>query len=155
MIHEPVSLHEMVISDDIRRYIEGGRGIVRLEAPSGKNHNYAFLRPKEPNEFPKDIVFVYTVHSDGKQHYVGMMEKGQFRLTRHSRYLDENEIVKGAHYIVSMAHNQNLCIHTPMKLYNWGICCRCGRPLHDEKWCQKGIGKKCLKQIEGSYNVAS
>lgn len=155
MIKQPISLNYMKNCEDICRYIEGGRGIVRLEAPSGNYHNYAFLRPREPSEFPVDVVFVYTVHDDGKQHYIGMVERSQFRLTKHSRYLDDNEIVKGARYIVRMAHNQFLCNTTPMKLYNWGICCRCGRPLHDIKWRYKGIGKKCLELNEGHHYVAS
>lgn len=135
---------EMTDSSTIWMYITAGRGIVTLEAPSGKSHTYAFLKPVNASEFPDDVIFVYAVHEEKQLFYIGMIEGKFFRLTRHSRFLSDTEIVKGANYIMKMASNPKL--HTPMKLYHEGICCRCGRPLTSEKSLQSGIGHTCYRE---------
>lgn len=143
---------QLTTSDNIYRYIHGGRGVVELEAPSGKSHKYAFTKPASPNAFPEDIIFVYAVHTEEqkgmKLFYVGMIENNKFRITRNSRFLWDNEITKGANYIVKMATNPELAESTPMKLYHLGVCCRCGRALTSERALETGIGRKCLKYLE-------
>lgn len=132
-------------SDVIKQYILGGKGIVTLEAPSGNSHTYAFFKPRNGSEFPEDIRFVYAVHEKKKLFYIGMIEQGRLRLTRNSRFLADTEIVKGAFYIMKMANNPLL--RTPMKLYHEGVCCRCGRPLTDEKSLKYGIGRSCRNKL--------
>ena len=129
----------------IYQYIHGGRGIVTLEAPTGKSHTYAFFRPLDPSEFPDDILFVYAVHNGCKLFYIGMIEQDVFRITKHSRFLNDNEIVKGARYIVKMSLDSRLVDNTPMKLYHEGICCRCGRKLNSDNSKISGTGPKCNK----------
>lgn len=136
------SRHLMTDSSTIWRYITGGRGVVTLEAPSGKSHTYLFRKPIATSEFPDDVIFVYAVHED-KRFYVGMLEGKFFRLTRNSRFLPDTEIVKGASYIVKMAINPGL--KSRMKLYHLGICCRCGRKLTTKKSMEEGVGPKCKK----------
>lgn len=131
----------------IHSYIHGGRGILTLEAPSGNSHSYAFYRPLNSSSFPDDIVFVYAAHDNTKLFYIGMIENDQFRLTAHSRFLEDTDIVKGAKYIVRMSRDQNLCNKTPMKLYHEGMCARCGRKLETDKSKELGFGPKCIKKI--------
>lgn len=135
----------MLDQDIIHRYIHGGRGIVTLEAPSGKSHMYAFYRPKNDSIFPEDIIFVYAVHDRCKLYYIGMLGGDCFRLTHNSRYLSDTEIVKGAKYIVNMSNVVGFAQRSKMKLFHEGVCCRCGRALKTEKSLQQGIGSKCLK----------
>lgn len=129
--------------ESIHRYIHGGRGIVTLEAPSGNSHSYMFARPVNKSTFPDDVLFVYAAHNNEKLFYLGMMEGESFRLTKHSRFLEDTEIVRGAKYIVSMSKSLTLAENTPMKLYHEGMCARCGRPLTSEKSIEHGMGSKC------------
>lgn len=139
-------------AEKIKNYIYGGRGIVTLKAPSGKSHTYIFAKPKNANVFPDDVLFVYALHEGVKQFYVGMIEGGGFRLTNHSRFLPDTEIVKGARYILKMANMQNL--DTPMELYHNGMCAFCGRPLTSELSVSEGIGPRCKKmRLEQSKQV--
>lgn len=132
----------------IYRYIHGGRGAVDLIAPSGKKHSYLFLRPRNGEHYPTDIVFVYALHNDDTKFYVGMIEEGKFRLTANSRFLGDTEIVKGARYIMKMATIDHFAEFSKMTLQHLGMCCRCGRPLSDEKYLEEGIGRKCRKYYE-------
>lgn len=145
----PESSHKLEGSETISNYIYGGRGVVTLKAPSGKQHRYVFARPKNPNVFPDDVLFVYALHDRIKMFYVGMVERRQFRLTHSSRFLPDTEIVKGARHIMKMANIPEF--KTAMSLYHEGVCCFCGRQLTSEKSIETGIGPKCkklrLKQI--------
>lgn len=149
----PESSRKLVGAEAIRNYIYGGRGVVTLKAPSGKSHTYIFAKPKNEDVFPDDVLFVYALHEGVKQFYVGMVEKGRFRLTRHSRFLHDTEIVKGAYYIMKMATTPEL--DTPMELYHNGMCCFCGRQLTSEKSIDIGIGPRCKKlRLEYSKHKA-
>lgn len=129
----------------ISEYIHGGRGIVKLQAPSGAHHFYMFQKPMEIDAFPDDVIFVYAIHEQKTKFYLGMIEENQFRLTRNSRFLPDTDIVKGAYYIIKMANNQSLVDRTPMVLSHMGMCARCGRQLTAEDVLEGGIGKKCRK----------
>ena len=77
-----------------------------------------------------------------------MVECNKFRLTNHSRFLPDTEIVRGAKYIMKMAFTEDL--QTPMKLYHEGVCCYCGRQLTSKRSIKTGIGPKCRKhRLEG------
>ena len=144
----PESSRRLRSSQLIYNYIMGGRGIVKLEAPSGNHHYYMFQKPAETDAFPDDVLFVYAVHDFKKKFYIGMIEDGKFRLTRNSRFLADTDIVKGAHYIMKMARYEALAESTPMKLYHMGRCARCGRELTTEKSMACGIGPKCRKRLK-------
>lgn len=102
----PESSHRLRTCEDIRNYIYGGRGIVTLKAPSGKQHTYAFYKPMNSEGFPDDIRFVYAIHECRQKFYIGMIENEIFRLTRNSRFLPDTEIVKGAKYIMRMSKEE-------------------------------------------------
>lgn len=148
----PESSAKLDTAEKIKDYIYGGRGIVTLKAPSGKSHTYIFARPKNTDVFPDDVLFVYALHEGVKQFYIGMIEGGGFRLTHHSRFLPDTEIVKGARYIMKMANVKDL--DTPMELYHNGMCAFCGRQLTSEASINAGIGPKCKKmRLEQSKQV--
>lgn len=138
--------HELQGSQIIRDYIFGGRGVVTLLSPTGVHHSYVFKKPRNEDQFPDDVYFVYALHNGDKLFYVGMIENCQFRLTRSSRFLNDTEIVKGARYIMRMAFTPNL--HTSMKLYHEGICSVCGRPLTNPKSIEVGIGPRCRRRLD-------
>ena len=144
----PESLKQFQSSELITDYIYGGRGIMKLESPSGVHHYYMFQKPADRDAFPDDVVFVYAIHDFEKKFYIGMIEQGKFRLTRNSRFLPDTDIVKGAFYIMKMAKSQLLVLTTPMKLSHMGMCARCGRELTTEKSIQSGIGPKCRKRLK-------
>lgn len=127
----------------IRRYILGGNGVVTLKSPSGVHHTYLFKKPKNPSDFPDDIIFVYAVHDGNKLFYVGMVEAGVFRLTRSSRFLNDTPIVKGARFIMKMSTRY---VNTEMVLYHEGMCSVCGRLLTSPKSIENGIGPRCMKR---------
>ena len=139
----------LTTAQDINRFIHGGKGICTLEAPWGTNHTYLFAKPENSDVFPDDVVFVYAVH-ESKHFYIGMIEQNKFRLTRNSRFLADNEITKGAAYIVKMANSEALVRDTPMVLYHNGRCARCGRmlPTTLDRENKTGFGRKCLKYVE-------
>lgn len=142
----PEYSHELVGSERIKNYIYGGKAVVTLKSPSGVHHTYVFEKPLEPTQFPNDVIFVYALHGKGTQFYIGMIENEKFRLTKHSRFINDAPIVKGARYIMRMIHYPNL--KTPMKLYHEGTCSVCGRPLTHPKSLEFGMGYKCRKHLE-------
>lgn len=125
-------------------YLNGGKAVVRLEAPSGKSHTYLYKRPENPGEFPNDVRFVYAVHNETQLFYLGMVENGRFRLTRNSRYAPDTDIIRGAYYIQRLANEQSLLDESPMKIYHLGTCAKCGRKLESEEARNIGFGRKCL-----------
>lgn len=141
----PESRHLLEGVEDISRYIYGGKGVVTLLSPTGVQHTYAFQKPRDSDEFPDDVRFVYAVHDNCKLFYIGMVENGEFRLTKRSRFLNDTEIVRGARYIWKMA---NMSFETPMKLYHEGMCARCGRQLTSEHSKIHGFGKDCLRRVK-------
>lgn len=145
----PNSSHEFTDSKILNDYLLGGNAVVVLEAPSGKKHTYKYSRPKNADSFPDDVRFVYALHDQVKELYIGMIELDKFRLTKHSRFLTDTEIVKGANYIENLRHNQEFMDKSPMKIYHMGTCSRCGRELTDEKSIMRGFGPKCYRRLRG------
>ena len=143
----PESSRQLRSSQLIYNYIMGGKGIVKLEAPSGNHHYYMFQKPVDEDAFPDDVIFVYAIHDFSKKFYIGMIEQGKFRLTRNSRFLPDTDIVRGAFYIMKMAYDQNVVDKTPMKISHMGMCAKCGRQLTHEKSIVEGIGPKCRKRL--------
>lgn len=145
------SSSQLTNSQDILTYIHGGRGILTLEAPSGKSHTYYFTKPRNEEEFYGDIIFVYAKCNEHRR-YVGMVSDDVFKMTKSSSFLPDNEITKGAKFIVDMGRSQELVDRTPMKLYHMGVCCKCGRMLTDPVSIRRGIGPKCLKAMNSPFN---
>lgn len=139
---------KLMTPDAIRNYILGNKGVVTLKSPTGVHHTYLFSKPRNEDQFPEDVRFVYALHDNNKLFYVGKIERNRFSLTKSSRFLWGNDIVKGAIYILRMANS--LQLNTKMELYHEGICCRCGRPLTNPKSIETGIGPKCRKLLYGS-----
>lgn len=138
--------HVLDTSEKIRNYIFGGQGIVTLLSPSGISHTYVIKHPNERDQFPDDVYFVYALHENEKLFYIGMIENEVFRLTRSSRFLYDSDIVKGARYIMKMAHDDKYL--SKMRLIHCGVCSRCGRPLTSVKSRITGIGPKCSKKLK-------
>lgn len=113
----PESSHIFTISESLNRYILGGKAIVTLESPGGKQHTYVYAIPRNSESFPDDVRFVYALHDDKKEFYIGMLEQDKFRLTRNSRFLPDTEIVRGAKYIEKLRHSQMFLSNSPMKIY--------------------------------------
>lgn len=136
-------------SEIINRYIHAGKGELVLRAPSGVAHKYAFLEPNNKQDFPEGTIFVYIFHND-KKYYLGMVPYGEtlFRRTAKSSFNEDTDAMKGARFIVRMANDQGLVDRTPMKLYQSGKCCKCGRPLTADDGVAEGIGKKCLQKYK-------
>lgn len=137
-------------SDTIRNYVYGGGGALILEGPSGTSHVYKFQQPNPVDQFPDDVRFVYALHEDisgDKLFYIGMVSKGQFKLTRHSRFLVDTPIVRGAYYIIRLMNYQQLLDSTPMKIYHNGRCCFCNKPISSAKSIELGYGRQCKERI--------
>jgi hypothetical protein len=139
---------ECILKDNkiIWNIIHGGKGELTLIAPSGNAHTYKYLRPRS-HDFPEDVIFVYAMH-EGTKFYLGMIERGKFRLTRNSRFDLDTEIVRGAEYIMKLAESPILAVTSPMVLIHNGRCAKCGRELTQPKWKAIGFGRKCNKKNE-------
>ena len=136
----------------LHNFVYGGNGILTLFSTTTHiYHTYLFKKPINKHHYPDDVIFVYALHyqHDGttKQFYIGMIEQGIFRLTRHSRFLSDTPIVKGARYIMKMMYNPTL--KTSMELYHPGKCAVCGRTLTSDKSISLGYGPKCKGRIHG------
>lgn len=139
-------------AQDIERFIYGGQGICTLlQVDNGIYHSYKFSKPKD-SSFPPDIIFVYAVHETETDKpmlfYIGKVDKDGFTLTSKSRFQADNDIVKGARWIVKMSKNDKVAADSRMILTHNGRCARCGRPLSQESACRAGIGNKCMKYVE-------
>ena len=132
---------------DLYNYIHGGKAVVKLEAPSGNSHTYVISQPNERSAFPDDVYFVYALHDNEKQFYIGMIEQDRFRLTKNSRFHADTDIAKGAKYIVRLALEDKLFNSTPMSIYHGGCCARCGRRLESGRSLLTGFGPKCIKKL--------
>lgn len=138
--------HKFNNCKDIFNYCMGGNGILTLQNPNTLvHHMYMFRKPLNSDVYPEDVRFVYAVHDKQKLFYVGMLERGEFRLTRASRFGDHTDIVRGARYIVRMMTDES-CL-TKMDLYHEGVCAVCGRALTNPKSIESGIGPKCRKRL--------
>lgn len=140
--------YRLTKSDTLKNMIAGRYSIFNLEAPSGKNHFFEFIRPKEG--FTPNTIFAYVRHNNFR-YYLGTVENGHFRLTRNSKFGPNTESVLGAKYIVSLSNNQALLGSTPMKLTYSGRCCMCGRLLSSEKSIELGFGKRCYKEFVSEF----
>lgn len=137
----------MTDSDTICKYIHSRYGVMTLTDPTEtESHNYLFARPRNSAGFPVDVCFAYCLH-DNQQFYLGIVERGQFRVTRNSRFEPDTAIVKGAAYITKMAYNPKLAKNSPMILTHSGHCARCGRPLTSEFGIKYGFGRKCIRHV--------
>lgn len=142
------SSHQFTDSQLLNQYILGGRAVLTLESPNGKKHTYMYCIPRNADNFPEDVRFVYALHGQ-KEFYLGMIELDTFRLTKHSRFLPDTEIVRGAQYIEGLRHSQKFLSDSPMNIYHEGICARCGRKLSDPKSIKIGFGRRCRKAVRG------
>lgn len=135
-------------SEDLKLYLSAGKGCIELKSPSGKFHDYLFSKPNS-TYFPEDVIFVYAIHRDSKLFYIGMIERGIFRLTNNSRFLNDTEIVRGARYIIKLSKSEYLFQTSKMTITHLGICGRCGRRLHSNSY--QGFGYKCYKKMRNEH----
>lgn len=149
----PDSRLQLTDSSMLHGYIYGGNAELTMVGPAGTAHTYIISKPRNSDDFPPDIRFVYVVHEE-KKFYLGMIENNKFRCTAHSRFDESSETVKGAKYLMNLAKNQPLFDITPMKLYQSGRCARCGRKLSSDKALSRGFGKKCY-QIAQIQRIAA
>lgn len=135
--------------EEIRDYVEGGKGVFTLYSPTGNYRTYSFRRPVEDifkdDEFYEGALFVYCRVSSGVWMYVGMYCNNKFRMTQASRFPSNHPITKGARYIVRMMNN-DLAASGPMEIYHEGVCCVCGRKLTHPKSIRRGVGPQCKKK---------
>lgn len=148
----PESSFEFLENDILNQYLMGGQAVVTLESPSGVKHTYLYAKPKNTNYFPDDTRFVYALHQQVQQFYIGMIEMDKFRLTQNSRFLNDTDIVKGVLYIEKLRKNQISLHKSLMKIYHEGTCARCGRRLINKESIEIGFGPKCKRKVV-SYNV--
>ena len=139
-ISYPESKHLLINHEDIHNYINGGHGVVTLEAPSGAYHTYVFKKPGKSSNFKKGTLFVYCYDGQEDCGYIGMWDTRTFRTTRNSEYDEDSAQFKGAKYILYMSMKD---FDTPMKLYHEGVCCRCGRQLTTPESIECGMGPVC------------
>lgn len=145
-------VNQLNTAEDVKRFIYGGQGICTLlQVNNGISHTYKFSRPKD-SSFPPDIIFVYAVHNPETDKpmlfYVGKVDKDGFTLTSKSRFRADNDIAKGAKWIVRMSQHDEVASDSRMVLYHNGRCARCGRMLSRDEACKHGIGNKCMKYVE-------
>ena len=143
----PESANRFTDVEKLRNYINGGKGVITLLSPSGVHHTYYYKKPRNPNEFPEDVIFVYAVHGGNKLFYVGMIEQGHFSLTRSSRFNYNTEIVKGAVFIMQILSGSRDINKTQMTIQHEGMCSVCGRKLTSPKSLITGLGPRCARKL--------
>ena len=126
---------EMTDSENIARYITGGRAIVALvnETPYHKQVTYKIL---SDGDF-YDVSF-WTAHS-------GWIWLAAFnkQLHIHEANKQAEKELKGLIYLLRVARGERAI--APMHLYHFGRCCICGRKLTTPKALTVGVGHKCWK----------
>lgn len=136
--------------ENLYNYLYGGRGIVTLMSPTGDYHTYSYEKPRNAEDFPEDIRFVFVIHSDAEQYtkfYLGMIENDKFRITRNSRFGSNTPVVKGAFYIEKLRKSQQFLDASPMKIFHQGVCGLCGSKIWSTKSLECGFGRSCRKQM--------
>ena len=149
MVFDPTGKENLLMTEAscINRFIHAGKGELTLVAPSLNAHTYRFLSPSRPEEFEPNTIFAFVLH-DGHKYYLGRLTNQGVVHTRNSSFSPECDSFKGAQYIAYMAASQSLVDKTPMKIYQSGRCCMCGRELVSGKTLKLGIGPKCAKRWE-------
>ncbi len=138
---------ELIGSKAIKNYISGGKGIVTLLSPTGVYHTYKFSRPRQPEKFSRDTLFIYHLCLDNTWQYTAMYKGSEtsVRLTRNSRFSIHNPIFQGLVYLMKIINS--LDTNTSMKVYHEGICSICGKTLTTPQSINRGIGPKCWKRV--------
>lgn len=149
----PECANRFTDTEQLRRYIYGGKGVITLLSPSGVHHTYYYKKPRNEDEFPDDVIFVYAVHDRCKLFYVGMIESGIFRLTRWSRFNSDTDIVKGAKFVMKLLQYPNYINETRMIVQHEGMCSVCGRKLTNPKSLMSGIGPRCARKLSDREKV--
>lgn len=136
------------------RYLYGGRSIVTLVSPTGNFHTYSYEKPRNAEDFPEDIRFVFAIHTDDAdssvhtKFYLGMIENDKFRVTRNSRFRADAPVVRGAFYIDKLRKSQKFLDNSPMSIFHEGVCGLCGSKIWAKKSLECGFGRSCRKEME-------
>jgi len=136
---------ELIGKNRINLYVKGGKGTLKLQAPSGNYHIYSFREPMDKDNFDEWVLFAFCKHEDGRWLYVGKLDKDlNFKYTRNSKYGVDSEEFKGAAYIVKLMKQD---VNTPMKLFHYGRCSVCGKKLTNDFAIKNGMGYRCRRKL--------
>ena len=141
----PESSYQLEDHVTLKNYILGGKGIITMKSPTGKQKTYAFNKPRNEDKFDEGTIFVYRKTDTNTWLYVGMITPYfKFRLTRASTWDTDNENVNGVRYLLKVADGE---IKSKMEIYHCGVCAVCGRRLTHWKSILRGVGPKCRKKL--------
>ena len=139
--------------EKLYNYLYGGKAVVTLQSPTGVEHTYSYERPINAHQFPEDVIFVYSLHTEKDEFdnfkqskfYLGMIECDKFRMTRNSRFGQNSPVVQGAFYIEKLRKSQKFLDASPMRIRHEGTCGSCGSKIWSEKSRECGFGRHCKK----------
>ena len=141
----PESSYQLEDHVTLKNYILGGKGIITMKSPTGKQKTYAFNKPRNEDKFDEGTIFVYRKTDTNTWLYVGMITPYfKFRLTRASTWDTDSENVNGVRYLLKVANGE---VKNKMEIYHCGVCAVCGRRLTNWKSILRGIGPKCRKKL--------
>ena len=141
----PESSYQIEDHVTLKNYILGGKGIITMKSPTGKQKTYAFNKPRNEDKFDEGTIFVYRKTDTNTWLYVGMITPYfKFRLTRASTWDTDSENVNGVRYLLKVANGE---VKNKMEIYHCGVCAVCGRRLTNWKSILRGIGPKCRKKL--------
>jgi Family of unknown function (DUF6011) len=133
---------------DAKTFAFAGHALITLESrKSGDHHTYKICQceDKETKKL-KDLFFVSHLvegsADEGRFAYLGVVEKGAFRLTKKSSATPEAASVKAFSFFMALKE-----LHPLLLVHHENKCGRCGRTLTVPESINLGIGPECASKM--------
>lgn len=131
--------------EGVKTHMLAGNSILTFKNTETNVH-YTFKVNKCKGKNLWFVAYLGGPDNDNDFRYLGIIEKGKFRLTKKSSCTKDSKVYKVFNWIFKTLKYGN---GFPEKLEVWheGICGKCGRKLTVPESIENGFGPVCIKSI--------
>ena len=137
--------------EDIKQFVTAGNATITLKSLVTEAHltyKVTQAKDKQTGEL-RDFYFVALLNGPNNETdyaYMGMINgKGEFHLTRNSKFTEDAKSVKGFRFFWKYLSND---MYPPqMEVHHEGRCGRCNRKLTVPESIANGIGPECMSKM--------
>lgn len=130
---------------EVETFVLAGKATFTLE--SQKTGNRYTYKVNQCNDKPT-LYFVSLLtgaNNETDYNYLGIIDKGNFRLTAKSKLKADSTPVKAFNFLISKLHKINQI--KDLNIYHAGYCAKCGRKLTTPESIKSGFGAKCRGEL--------
>jgi hypothetical protein len=130
-------------------FMTAGHAVLTLRSmKTGKRFTFKLTTPKKNEHGQRFVALLTGPDNEGDYTYLGMLESGQFRLTRASKLPLSSEPVQAFGYLLRCVYVERR-LPTVLQVWHEGKCGRCGRTLTVPESIERGIGPECASKLGG------